>query len=212
MLVLFDLDGTILDSLDAWAASYRKAVFPKVITDEEIVRDFLQPTQESLSRHGIRNRGEYFRSLNVIFKENSGLVKLEADVESALDQLERKGHILGIITSRPKEIAKTHCPPHLLSKFKVFIDREDAFPKPHPDGIFKACRETGTPLNKTVFVGSHPVDAACAKNAGVQFLLYKPNGQSPFRNYPRLVGRRQFSSFRELPDLIRSMTTEKKGR
>lgn len=207
MLILFDLDGTILDSLDAWATAYRKAVHPKKLTDEEIVKDFFHSTPESLSRHGIKNHDEYHKSVIRFIKDNYHLITIETDAEEALERLEEMGHTLGILTSRSKEIATIHCPPQLLSKFSVIIDREDALPKPHPDGVLKACRDTGIPINQTILVGDHPIDAKCAENVGVAFLFYKPNDHI-FRRHKELVHARSFSSFKELLDLISNLGNE----
>ena len=201
MLVLFDLDGTILDSLDAWALAYRKAVHPRELTDEEIVGDFFHASPESLARHGITNVGEFYRLVHLFLEENSHMQTVAIDAEEALGELEKKGHTLGILTARSKKIATVNLPPQLLSKFKIVIDRDDAPPKPRPDGVFKACKDTGIPISETVLVGDHPIDAGCAESAGIPFLLYKPDNHV-FRSHRELLHLKSFSSFEELPGII----------
>lgn len=204
MLVLFDLDGTVIDSLDAWAAAYRQAVHPRGLTDQDIVKDFFHSTEESLLCHGITRTREYFEFIKRFVRDNPHLVSVAADAYDALGDLKDNGHTLGVLTARPRDITTLHCPPELLLKFEVIIDREDALPKPHPDGVFKACKDTGISIKQTVLVGDQPADAKCAQSAGIPFLWYKPNDH-PFRNHGELAQASSFSSFKELPGLVDSL-------
>lgn len=206
MLVLFDLDGTVIDSLDAWAAAYRQAVHPRQLTDEQIVSDFFHTTPEVLSRHGVTDLAAYYSFLGDFLKNNPHLITVAADAEYAMGELKRNGHLLGVITARNKEFARMHCPQEILSMLDVFIDRHDAPPKPLPDGVLKACKQTGVSLRNTVLVGDHPIDAKCAQNAGVRFLFYKP-GDHVFRNHAELNGTQSFSRFKQLPQIIGLLQT-----
>ena len=58
------------------------------------------------------------------------------------------------------------------------LTREDAAPKPNPEGLLRICEEWQLPVTDVLFFGDFLFDLLAAKNAGMRSVLYCP-GQRP---------------------------------
>lgn len=200
MLVLFDLDETLLDSLEAWLQAYLKVPETAGLPEEEIITSFFVRSEAAFERNGITDLNAFYSTLFNALKEG-GRVKVMENAEETVAQLKKEGHKLGVVTSRNKSVARLHCPQSLLDKLDVFVDRDDARPKPAPDGILKAYELAGVAASQAVFVGDHSHDLQCAKAAGVPFFFFR-HADDKFQKHLKLDAAVSFSDFRELPGLV----------
>lgn len=60
------------------------------------------------------------------------------------------------------------------------LTREDAAPKPDPEGLFKICSEWGLPVEDVLFFGDFLFDLQAASNAGMRSVLYCSNDRPDF--------------------------------
>ena len=206
MLVLFDLDGTLVDSLEGWLNAYRKALHPRDLTDKEIIENiFYRHSKEMYAKYGISDAEAFYKAVNKHLVGEPSMWTAMEHVDETLHELHRRGHALGILTSRQKTYARSLCPESILSQMSVFLDRHDAKPKPAPDGIYEACKLTGRSLGQTVFVGDHETDFECAEAAGVPFFWFKPANDRFWKHQRIGDGVKSFANFKELPAIIEKL-------
>lgn len=172
--VLFDLDGTLVDTLDGLAASVNFALknvgCPTRTTEEirgfigegvtQLVRDALGPSRESLLGKALpfftAHYGERGTAQSVLYP-------------GALECLKAlSGFALGMVTNKPEAPAlKIMRALGAEAPFKVFICG-DTLPvkKPDPETVLEACRRLGVPPAATLMVGDAPGDVKAAHGAG----------------------------------------------
>ena len=173
-IVLFDLDGTLIDSGPIILASMQHAV--RSVLGREIPADELGM---AIGGQGIVAQmtaidGQHADALLDAYKEhNDGLHEtLEAfdELLTLLPGLKAEGRKLGIVT------AKRHRTVGLaLERFRALEEAFDvvvAFEdtdrhKPEPDPVLLAVEKLGATTDEAVYVGDSPFDIGAAKAAGV---------------------------------------------
>lgn len=210
MAVLFDLDGTLIDSVAdihglANAALADEGLAPLGL---ETVRGFIgrgvpHLVDRLLAAHGIADPARAARMAALIaarYDDAVELTQVYPGVRGALDRLQAQGHVLGICTNKPASAAGAilrHL--GLLDAFPVVIggdslDRR----KPDPAPLLAAWRACGT--GAAVYVGDSEVDAACAEAAGLPFILYEHGyRQAPAEALPHAA---ILGDFADLPETV----------
>ena len=176
--VLFDFDGTLMDSGNAVVASFLHAfeVFgdPEDFTEERKVEVMGPPLEVSLGKffpdHNVREVMDEYRSFQV--KHLKELMKPMDHMHELLAWLKEEGYPLGIVTSRIRPSLE-----HILELFDmrqyfdVLVCPDDGIrPKPSPEGILLACRELGT--EESIYVGDSISDLQAGRNAGSTVIAF----------------------------------------
>ncbi|RPJ19764.1 MAG: HAD family hydrolase [Desulfobacteraceae bacterium] len=94
--------------------------------------------------------------------------------EECLLSLRDQGLLLGIITrnSLPSvRLALARFETVRLHDFSAVITRDDSLPKPHPDGVHKACERMGLAASELMVVGDFRFDVMAGKAAGACTVL-----------------------------------------
>ncbi|HBP10123.1 MULTISPECIES: HAD family hydrolase [unclassified Treponema] len=177
--VIFDLDGTLLNTLDDLADScnetLRQMNFPLRSIDE--VRQFVGNGIAKLMELAIPNgkkNPEYEKSV-LLMKENyaknwqnktrpyDGIL----DLISTLNEMKIK---TGIVSNKPdaqvKELAEYYFSSSIKRETAVG-DFEDRNRKPSPDSVLEVMRILEVNRDETIYVGDSDVDIKTAKNAGI---------------------------------------------
>jgi pyrophosphatase PpaX len=173
-IVLFDLDGTLIDSGPIILASMQHAV--RTVLGREV------PPEElgmSIGGQGIVAQmqaidAEHADALLVSYKEhNDGLHEtLEAfdELVALLPGLKAEGRKLGIVTAKRHRTVGLALDrfPALADVFDVVVGFEDTDRhKPEPDPVLLAVEKLDGTAAETVYVGDSPFDIGAAKAAGV---------------------------------------------
>jgi len=173
-IVLFDLDGTLIDSGPIILASMQHAV--RTVLGREIPPAELQM---SIGGQGIVAQmtaidAEHADELLEAYKDhNDGLHEtLEAfdDLLALLPGLKVEGRKLGIVTAKRHRTVGLALArfPALASAFDVVVGFEDTERhKPDPEPVLLAVERLGGSPEDAVYVGDSPFDIAAAKAAGV---------------------------------------------
>lgn len=174
--IVFDVDGTLIDTERAVFSSYQKVIFEefgRYYEPEEIKPAFGVPTPEALARLGFKNieeaEGKYHRYLMEAFchaKPFEGIIEV-------LAALKHQGITTGVVTSRNKaEVEEDACFQGLAQYFTYVICADDTEKhKPDPEPLLTVVKRAEKELCKTLFIGDTHYDSACAKGAGVDFAL-----------------------------------------
>lgn len=175
-LVIFDLDGTLIDSSGdiAWCANRTLAAFGHAEMDPaDIVGHIGWGVRPLLEKLMPGEPPERITEARLKFLEVYGghLVvetTLYPGVEELLDRLSGLGKKLAVVTNKPEGLASGILGVLDLSGyFKLLLGGDSlANRKPHPEPIEKAMKELGAAPGRTVVVGDSPVDCEAARGAG----------------------------------------------
>ena len=172
-IVLFDLDGTLIDSGPIILASMQHAV--STVLGREIPPDELGMTigGQGLVAQMQAIDVEHADALLDAYKEhNDGLHEtLEAfdELLAVLPGLKAEGRKLGIVTAKRHRTVGLALErfPALASAFDVVVAHEDTDRhKPDPEPVLLAVSKLGSTTSEAVYVGDSPFDIRAAKAAG----------------------------------------------
>ena len=202
-VVLFDLDGTVIDSGSIILASMRhaaKTVLGREIPDEQLVAAVGGPglveQMRILDADRVDELVECYRAHNEPL--HSDLTEC-AGMTDALTTLKQQGRRLGIVTAKRRatvDIAFRYLP--LEAFFDVVVGSEDtATHKPDPAPLVYALEQLDADPDEAAYVGDSPFDVRAAKAAGLHAVAVTWGG---------IHGRERLEA--EGPDAIVSDTDE----
>ncbi|MCY6960104.1 HAD family hydrolase [Clostridium brassicae] len=174
--VVFDIDGTLIDSEKAVLNSLQKTILEEKGIEkslEELRFALGIPGKVALSRLDIENLEEVEEKWDEYSKEYSHEITLFDGIRSVVQALKSKSIKLGIITSKTrKEYESDFVRFGLDSYFDVVICADDTKKhKPNGDPMEKYLEITNARRQDTIYVGDSIYDMQCAKNAGVHSVL-----------------------------------------
>ena len=176
--VLFDMDGTLLDTLDDLRDGVNLMLARRgypLRTMEEI-RAFVGNGARQLIRLAIPQGTDAETVESVLtdyqqwYKENYCIKTCPYDgVEKILAALSAEGVPMAVVTNKPDATAR-----QLAEKFfpdlPAFGQKDEIPKKPAPDMVHNALRELGVTVQDAVYVGDSEVDVATARNAGLPLI------------------------------------------
>ncbi|NLC97088.1 MAG: prolipoprotein diacylglyceryl transferase [Erysipelotrichaceae bacterium] len=179
-VILFDLDGTLLDTTPAILESYRY-LFKKYRTLEEFDRE------KEIEVQGpplFKMFEKYFPNQNTdeLIKEyrdynhsiHKEFVKPMANTSALLEHLSKEGYKIGVVSTKLKESVLMGLELFKLDDYvKVIVGLDDVSnSKPDPEGIIKACKLLNHTQDECIYIGDTPTDIKAAQNAGVYSIGY----------------------------------------
>ncbi|MFG0318581.1 MAG: HAD-IA family hydrolase [Planctomycetota bacterium JB042] len=175
MIVLFDLDGTLIDSIELIRRSYEHTWETHVgrpLDEAEWLAglgrplryQFLQVTRDE---DAIAAMTRTYRAHNL--EHHDRLVRPFDGVPAMLGALAAAGARLGIVTSKIAAAARRGLARCDLDadRFEVLIGADDVERhKPEPEPVLAACARLGVAPEEAVYVGDSPHDIAAGRAAG----------------------------------------------
>ncbi len=184
-VILFDLDGTILDTEKAILETYRQ-LFIKYSTEKEFTPErqleVLGPPLKKMfpvyfPGQNVDDLIVEYRAINMdIHKE---FVVAMNNAEKLLHSLKQQGYKLGIVSTKMNAACTYGLEiTNLLQYFDIVIGEDEVnVGKPNPEGIFKACELLNEGHDSCIYVGDSATDIYAGKNAGVYTIGYIFNQQ-----------------------------------
>lgn len=171
--ILFDLDGTVLDSAELIITAFRQTCRARLGRDIDrgaILRAWSLPIrqrfralapdqdEEELAR-------EYLRRYLALHDRHA---RLYPAIPRVLDGLRERGYPLGVVTSKRRTTTRAAVDTFGLDRwFSVYITDEDVTRhKPDPEPVKAAASRLGVPPAEVLMVGDSPLDVAAGKAAG----------------------------------------------
>jgi pyrophosphatase PpaX len=172
-MVLFDLDGTLIDSFSLVFKGYKKAIyhFSKVyMTDKQVINLFGETEKQAFYKlFGKENGDKCFRLYYCYYKKyHDRLVSIFNGIYKILIKLQTCSIPCGIVTSKTRICTDfTLKELEIENYFETVITGDDVVClKPSAEPILKAIGNIGT--NKTtIMIGDTPADMISAKCAGI---------------------------------------------
>ena len=177
--VIFDLDGTLLNTLDDLCDSTNYALkqfgYPERTLDE--VRHFVGNGVKKLIERAIPdgiNNPDFEECLRV-FKEHyaANMYNKTAPYDGILEllkELRLKGIHTGVVSNKFDSAVKQLCKKYFGDLIQVAIgENEDAGvrKKPAPDSVFRAMEELKVSIENVIYAGDSETDVQTAKNAEI---------------------------------------------
>ncbi len=173
---LFDLDGTLLDTVDLIVFSYRhtlKAHLGTVPPDEVFLKGLGTPLHTILQ--GFSNVPEEVEAMVETYRihnleHHDAMVKPYEGALEAVQQLKARGRRLALVTSKARSMAERGLEVCGFSGLmEAVVAAEDvARHKPHPEAVNRALDILGADPGGAVFIGDSPHDLAAGHRAGVK--------------------------------------------
>lgn len=170
--IVFDMDGTLIESHSVVPAAYRAAVVDgggPVLSDAEIIAGYPLGPPSALLSHLLRrpateaDLASYHAHLATLAEQVTvypGVADVLADLTARVP--------IGLFTGashRAAEILLDRV--GLLGHFRVVLGGDEVpRPKPSPDGVEVACRLLGLAPSRAAYVGDSPLDLRAARRSG----------------------------------------------
>ena len=174
--ILFDLDGTLIDSLADLTDSvnYVMAKYNCPQHTADAVRSFVGTGVRRLMEQalpGLETDPPIDEALAVYrahYEKNSHNKTRPYDgIVQALEQIRQK-YPVGVVSNKPDKAVKPLCRSFFGEGVYALGEEAPVPRKPAPDMLYKAMAELG--IDKCIYVGDSDVDVATAKNAGAPCL------------------------------------------
>jgi phosphoglycolate phosphatase len=208
-LIVFDLDGTLVDSLEDIARSVNELLpsFGRSRLPHDRIRTFVGNGVAKLLERALEDPsvGELElaldRYLPIYRRRLLETTRPFPGVPAALETL-APGRILAVLTNKPLQESERILEGLDLRKFFRTVYGGDSFPrrKPDPMGLRRLMEESGVVEAQTLFVGDSDVDLQTAQNASVRSCLVT-NGPVSSR-VGRLTPDFLVEHLRSLPPLV----------
>ena len=175
---LFDLDGTIIDSIELILRSYRHTMALHRCNEPQPGDDvwlaglgtplWAQFGQITEDKEEIERMVQTYRTYNLT--HHDALVKPYEGVVDEIRRIKGAGMRMGVVTSKLRDGAMRGIRISGLDEaFDIVVGCDDVtHAKPHPEPVLKAVEELGVSKNETVFVGDSRHDMECGRAAGVK--------------------------------------------
>lgn len=172
--VLFDLDGTLVDTKDLIYASFRHT-FRKYLPDHQLTNEelssFLGPTlRESFLRYFKADQVDeliaYYRAYN--HEHHNEYIKGFPGAKETLKYLKDNGYSVGVVSNKVDTTVQMGLAAFGLESYvDVIVGAEDLeHPKPDPEGLLLACQKLYHNHDDVIYVGDSPSDIETCKNMG----------------------------------------------
>jgi pyrophosphatase PpaX len=174
--VLFDFDGTLVDTLPLSFQAFQ-FVFKKYdnreISKDELISMF-GPTEDDIIALNLNNKAnipnaieEYYQ----IYREGHDThIPSTYEMEKLLQFIRSKSVSIGVITGKSRKAFEISVEALNLSHyFDIVITGDDVLkPKPDPEGIYIALAYLKASKAETVFIGDSNADIKAGKSAGLR--------------------------------------------
>jgi phosphoglycolate phosphatase len=178
ILLIFDLDGTLIDSkLDlVHSVNAARALMKLGPISEELVSSYVGNGAPILMRRALgpeASEADVARALEYFLSYYRAHMldhtRLYPGVREALDRLLEAGAKMAVLTNKPVRFSRSIVEGLGLARhfFQVYGGNSFDRKKPDPVGIEALLGESGAPRERTIMVGDSSVDIRTARNAGV---------------------------------------------
>jgi pyrophosphatase PpaX len=174
--VLFDLDGTLIDSVGLLLGSMRYAFegfAGATPTDAEWIAGIGTPLMIQIGEYGrtpaesemLRSRYREYQT-----EYHDKMISAFPGVVETLKQIRSRGLLMGVVTSKGQQLTAHGLEfTKLAGFFNVVVALEATGQhKPQPEPVLLALKKLGVEPNEAVFVGDSPHDVRAGNAAGVE--------------------------------------------
>lgn len=184
--VLFDLDGTLVDSYTALAeaVNYARRQHGLHELSGVRIREFVGDGLEKLLQRAFE-RDSVPRSVHDAFESRYDEIccvesKILADVETTLGELQELGVVMGVCTNKPTAFSRKILDfLQLAPYFRAIVGPDLAGArKPEAQHVLRTLEEMQCDRDAALFVGDMPIDVHAARNSGLAVAVVSTGSSS----------------------------------
>ena len=184
-LIAFDVDGTILDTLDSIIHVVNETLYANgfyKVDDKEYIRKALGYGSYYLIEQALIFPYNHFYDKNVTkevledylkryMDDDGSLTKPYEGVVNLIKELKDEGYKVIAYSNKPDSVLK----PLMLEKFGNLFDEvlgqvEGQAPKPNPEALLNMLDKIGISKEEAIYIGDSDVDVQTAKNANMKMI------------------------------------------
>jgi phosphoglycolate phosphatase len=177
--VIFDLDGTLLDTIEdlANACNYALSTLGYEVHDVDKYKKFVGSGRykliERILPEGEKNQ-EIINKTLTLFDKYYGkhmvdMTKPYEGITNLINSLIDKGIKLAVVSNKPHEFTTEVVKKYFGNSFEIVYGQREGYPvKPDPKTVFEVVDNLEVDLKNCIYVGDSDVDIKTAKNAGVK--------------------------------------------
>ncbi len=178
-VILFDLDGTLLDTSELIFASFKHTLSrycPGEYSREAVIPYFGEPLEDTMKRFNPKQAKamvEAYRKYNLHYHDQ--LIRIFPDVQEVVAKLYEAGIKLGVVTNKQRLTAEMGLNHFNLGKYMetMVCYGEAERPKPDAAPIFKALKQLDANPDQALMVGDSRFDLLAAQKAKVSSVFVK---------------------------------------
>lgn len=173
--LLFDLDGTLLDTYNIILASMRytlNGIAGKSYSDHELMSMVGTPLFDQMLKFGDGGE-ERAAELTAIYRQHNDTIHDEGvsvfeGLPAVLEQLESRGYRMGIVTSKRHHMAMRGLEVCGIERFFELVIGSDDWPehKPQPGPVLHGAVLMGAKPEACFYIGDSPFDIQAGNSAG----------------------------------------------
>ncbi|MDO4465944.1 MAG: prolipoprotein diacylglyceryl transferase [Bacillota bacterium] len=212
-IVLFDLDGTLIDSQPLIFETFRrtfKELLPEHNLSQEELYSFFGPTlHDTFSKYfdeeGVQKAWDVYQRINIQLHDD--YVKPMPHAREMLDALRKQGLTIGIVSNKRKLVVEKGIKTCDLGDFDIVLGMEDLpKSKPDPSGLIEACNRLYVSHDDLIYVGDNVGDILSAKNMGAYSIGYTID-ENQREALEKVLPCRMVDSLYELVDICKEERT-----
>ncbi len=175
--VIFDMDGTLLDTLDdlADAVSFTMDKFQMPQHSREDIREFVASGVYRLIEYAVPDgrTNSRFAEASETFeayytRHGQERTKPFPGIMNLLSSLKKQGYKLAVVSNKYDSAVKLLAASYFPAVFDIMVgEHEGVRRKPAPDSVIEVMRELNVSTNETIYIGDSDVDIKTAENAGI---------------------------------------------
>lgn len=180
-LIVFDLDGTILDTLEDLMISLnvalQKNALPKRSLEE--VRRFVGNGIGMLIRRAVPSNADEdtIRQVHTDFTAHYKVHSADhtrpyEGIPTLMRQLHEADRQIAVVSNKADYAVQDLCRHYFPDLIHIAVgEKEGVRRKPEPDSVNEVIRLSGIPKESVVYIGDSEVDIQTAKNAGIDAII-----------------------------------------
>ena len=174
--IVFDLDGTLIDTKDYWNEENRKwleIVLNRKVAEKEVDACWGVSFKNIFKSYNVPQEQivEIIKKRDENFSNNFHKLRLFDGTESTLKKLKSKGLKIGLLSNNRKAVLDKLTYYFGIKKYFDIIIGDEISRKPDPAGLLKVMEVLHLKKNNILYVGDTETDRKTAENAGIDCLM-----------------------------------------
>ena len=180
-LIIFDLDGTILDTLEDLMISLNVALQKNKLPERSLeeVRSFVGNGIGMLIRRAVPSDADdaMIRQVHTDFTDHYKIHRADhtrpyEGIPGLMKQVHENGRRIAVVSNKADYAVQDLCQHYFPGLIDFAVgEREGVRRKPEPDSVNEVIRLSGVSKESVVYIGDSEVDIQTAKNAGIDAII-----------------------------------------
>lgn len=187
---LFDWDGCLARTLDAWMDTYTDLYREEgvAVTPELIIEHSWGNLADGPKYFGIKYYDEFWTKIVAEVQKRVQTVPLYDGAKEIILNLKSQGKKIAIVTSSENKLVEPALKIHNLDTIidSLVTEKQVTKPKPDPEIVNLAMKNIGANKSETLIIGDSAKDVVAGQNAGIATCLVLHPDNVRFYNFDKL--------------------------